>query len=144
MLVGLRKAWEKWENLRAQEDAIPYRGDPSPSPSEPLFRHETLEVYAVALESMAWLVSLPEADELSCRHFRRIEESLTGTILNIAEGNGRYSELDHRRFLDIAEGAAVRTAAYLDLAVQNFTLSQKVCEPGKALLQRVVAMLSRM
>ena len=42
------------------------------------------------------------------------------------------SELDHRRFLDVAEGSAVKVAAYLDLAVQRRTLCQAECDPGKA------------
>jgi 23S rRNA-intervening sequence protein len=37
----------------------------------------------------------------------------------VAEGNGRYSELDHRRFLEIAAGSAVKAAAYLDLYQQK-------------------------
>ena len=69
---------------------------------------------------------------------------MTSVVLNIAEGNGRYSELDHRRFLDVAEGLAVKVAAYLDLAVQKLALTQLQCEPGKALLERIVAMLSGM
>jgi len=37
-----------------------------------------------------------------------------------------------------------RQAAYLDLAVQKLTLGRKECGPGKILLERIVAMLSRM
>jgi four helix bundle protein len=141
MLIGLRKAWRTWE---AHEDTLPYRGDPSAGVPQRLFHHETLEVYGAALELMAWLVSPPGGRELSSRLYRRIDEGVTSIILNIAEGNGRYSELDHRRFLDIAEGSAVKVAAYLDLAAQKFTLSQGESDPAKALLERVLAMLSRM
>ena len=31
-------------------------------------------------------------------------------VLNIAEGNGRYAQLDHRRFLGIANRASIRLA----------------------------------
>ena len=61
---------------------------------------------------------------------------VTSILLNIAEGNGRYAELDHRRFLDIAEGSAVKVAAYLDLAVQKLTLDRKESSPGKALARK--------
>ncbi len=116
-----------------------------PNPvSKPLFHHETLDVYGAALELMTWFVSLPGGKVLSNRLYRQLDEGVTSTILNIAEGNGRYSELDHRRFLDVAEGSAVKVAAYLDLAVQKLTLVPKESGPGKALLERVVAMLSRM
>jgi four helix bundle protein len=141
MLVGLRKAWETWQ---ARDDSVPYRTEPSGPAREPLFHHETLEVYGAALELMAWLVSLPGGKELSSRLYRQIDEGLTSIVLNIAEANGRYSELDHRRFLDVAEGAAVKVAAYLDLAVQKLSLGQQECGSGKALLERIAAMLSRM
>ena len=39
---------------------------------------------------------------------------------------------------------AVKVAAYLDLVVQKLTLGRQECGPGKALLGRIVAMLSRM
>jgi four helix bundle protein len=141
MLIGLRKVWETWE---AHDDAVPYGATSLGATPKPLFHHETLEVYRAALETMAWLVSLPGGKDLSSRLYRQIDEGVTSLILNIAEGNGRYSELDHRRFLDVAEGSAVKVAAHLDLAVQKLILSQEECCPGKALLQRVVSMLSRM
>jgi four helix bundle protein len=93
---------------------------------------------------MEWFVSLPEGKALTCQPFRQLDESATSILLNIAEGNGRYSELDHRRFLDMAEGSAVKTAAYLDLAMQRRTLCEAECLPGKELLGRIAAMLSRM
>jgi hypothetical protein len=40
-------------------------------------------------------------------------------VLNIAEGNGRYAELDHHRFLQIAQSAAVKGAVFLDLGVER-------------------------
>ena len=102
-------------------------------PKSEMFPHEKL-----------WFVSLPGASDLSGRLSRQIDEGATSIVLNIAEGNGRYSELDLRRFLDVAEGSAVKVAAYLDLAVQRRTLCQAECDPGKKLLGRIVAMLSRM
>ena len=89
-------------------------------------------------------MALPGGKDLSCRLCRQIDEGVTSVVLNIAEGNGRYSELDHRRFLDLAEGSAVKVAAYLDLAVQKRALVQAESDPGKQLLGRILAMLSRM
>jgi four helix bundle protein len=141
MLIGLRKAWECWS---AHEEPIPYDARlPSELP-EPLFHHESLEVYGVALEVMRWLVALPGGDELPTSLWRQLDEGTTSVNLNIAEGNGRYSVLDHRRFLDEAERSAVKVAAYLDLAVQKHIVSHSQCEPAKALLERIAAMLSRM
>jgi four helix bundle protein len=141
MLFGLRKAWETW---RAHEDSPSYRAEPSDHSRRPLFHHETLDVYNLALRLAAWFVSLPGGSDVSCRLYRQIDEAVTSVILNIAEGNGRYSELDHRRFLDLAEGSTVKVAAYLDLMVHKRTLCEADSAPGKALLERIAAMLSRM
>jgi four helix bundle protein len=93
---------------------------------------------------MRWFVSLSASRELSGRSYRQIDEGVTSVILNIAEGNGRYSEMDHRRFLEVAASSAVKVAAHLDLAAQKFALNGNDCRPGKALLERIGAMLSRM
>jgi four helix bundle protein len=141
MLVGLRKAWESWQ---AHDEPVPYRTEAVKGVAGPLFHHESLEVYGAALGLMGWLASLPGGQELSSRAFRQMDECVTSIILNIAEGNGRYSELDHRRFLDMAEGSAAKAAAHLDLAVQKLAVSREECGPAKVLLERIAAMLSRM
>jgi four helix bundle protein len=141
MLIGLRKVWDTW---RAEENTIPYGAEPAEHQPQPLFHHENLEVYRVGLRWMEWFVSPQIAVALEGRLWRQTDESATSILLNIAEANGRYSELDHRRFLDMAEGAAVKTAAYLDLAVERRTLSPVECNPAKQLLSRITAMLSRM
>ena len=89
-------------------------------------------------------MNLPGGQKLSTRLYRQIDEGVTSIILNIAEGNGRYSELNHRRFLDIADASAVKVAAYLDLGITKGTLSKEECSQGKDLLERIIAMLSRM
>ena len=52
--------------------------------------------------------------------------------------------MDHRRFLDIACAGAVKVAAGLDLARRRAVLELAACERGKVLLEKSVAMLSRM
>jgi four helix bundle protein len=141
MLVGLRKSWEDWS---LDEEPPAYTAEQATPVREPLFHHERLEVYQVALGVMRWWVTLPAGNDLSSRLFRRIDEASTSMALNIAEGNGRYADLDHRRFLDMAASAAVKVAAYLDLAVQKSMLDPAGCSPAKDLLGRVLAMLSRM
>ena len=54
------------------------------------------------------------------------------------------AETSQEKRLDMAEGSAVKVATYLDLAVQKLTLSRQECGPGKALLERIVALLSRL
>src|SRR2546426_4330968 len=88
------------------EEPLAYSPNSLKDPAEPLFHHEGLEVYRAALGFMEWFVSRQEARELSNRLFRQIDEAGASVVLNIAEGNGRVSELDHHRFLQIAQSAA--------------------------------------
>ncbi|MFM8172202.1 MAG: four helix bundle protein, partial [Pirellulaceae bacterium] len=64
--------------------------------------------------------------------------------LNIAMGNGRRSLKDLARFLDIASGSALECAAIQDVLVT--TKGSKVQDDAsmKAMLHRIVKMLTRM
>ena len=61
--------------------------------------------------------------------------------LNIAEGNGRFSMLDHNKFIVIAEDTGTKLATYLD--VVGATSHVKV-ERAKDELRYVMAMLAGM
>ena len=63
-------------------------------------------MYQVGLDFVRWFIGLPGARDLSGRLCREIDKSATSVVLNVAEGNGRYSELDHWRFLEIAAASA--------------------------------------
>ena len=138
MLIGLRKAWSQ---SIAREEPPVFPSKPSKEVPEPLFHHEGLEVYRVALGFMEWFVSRPAAKELSNRLFRQIDEAGTSVVLNIAEGNGRYAELDRHRFLQIAQSAAVKGAVFLDLGVERAFLVETEATAGKELLCRISAMV---
>ncbi len=137
MLVGLRKAWDR---CHIREDSGAY-GSEQFTGAEPLFYHERLEVYRTALSFMGWFVSQPEGEALSHRLARQIDEAATCVVLNIAEGNGRFSVLDHHRFVQIADRASVRAAVYVDLAVEKGLVDAAGASTGKELLRRVSAML---
>ena len=92
---------------------------------------------------MRWFVGLPGGRELTDRLCREVDKSATSVVLNVAEGNGRYSELDHRRFLQMAAASAVQAAAYLDLSQQRALPVRLETTPGRELLSRIVAMLNR-
>jgi four helix bundle protein len=140
MLIGLRKSW--LQNVMSEEPS-PYQVEPSRSGLEVLFHHESLDVYQVGLEFMRWFVCLPGGGELSDRLCREVDKSATSVVLNVAEGNGRYSELDHRRFLEIAAASAVKTAAYLELYQRKALPAHVDTAPGRELLGRIIAMLSK-
>jgi len=140
MLIGLRRSWLL---SVVNEEASPYGNAPSTGGKEVLFHHESLDVYRVGLDFMRWFVKLPGGSQLSDRLCREIDRAATSVVLNVAEGNGRYSELDHRRFLDIAAASAVKAAAYLDLYARKALPSRAETAEGLEYLSRVVAMLSQ-
>ena len=71
-----------------------------------------------------------------------IDVKTTTNGLNIAEGNGRFSEADQVRFLDIAHTSAMRVAACLDLLVARRQVKVHQIEDGKQILARIVPVFS--
>ncbi len=129
--------------MQLQEESDCDGCEQPPADVAPLFYHERLVVYQVSLSFMEWFVSLARAQNLAPA-FRAVDKAATSVILNIAEGNGRYAELDHERFLEMSQSSAVKAAAHLDLCVVKKLLTQTDTTPGKELLRRIGAMLARM
>jgi len=130
MEVGLRRSWE--ECVRERPEA--YGAD-----SERYFLHESLEVYQRSLQVHEALDAVWQSDQTRTRHVKRIDELTTSLTLNIAEGNGRFSKIDHSKFVGIAEDAGTKLAAYLDLLAPA---SMVDIERVKSHLREVMAMLS--
>ena len=137
MVVGLRRS----QDARVREGPAQYTvaGDPE---SQPIyFNHERLDVYQRALEFVAWADALLTGNDLEARYANRLDRASTSIVLNIAEGNGRFEQLDHRRFIDIAHTSALQAASCLDVLVARKRLEAKSVERGKHLLLRIVSML---
>ena len=71
------------------------------------FDHERLEVYQIAIEFVAWSERLLE----SCRGKassakQHLEEASSSNANNIAEGNGKWSKRDRKKFMEVARGSA--------------------------------------
>ncbi len=130
MEVGLRSSWESC--VREQPEA--YATD-----SGRYFLHESLDVYQRSLQVHELLDAIWQDDQVRGRHARRVDELTTSLTLNIAEGNGRFSNVDHSKFLGIAEDAGTKLAAYLDLLAPA---SRVDVERVKSYLREVMAMLS--
>jgi four helix bundle protein len=144
MLVGLRKHWsqatqavhEEMAAYPAQDERID-RTCGKDGRTMPLFHHEALDVYRVALEATAAFCCSAAVSCLSNTSFRRLDELVTSMVLNIAEGNGRFSRADQARFLSTAYESAVKLAARLDLCVIQTLLPPDEVARCKMLLQRV-------
>src|ERR687892_423172 len=98
--------------LRAFDLASGPGSGPGPAAAGPTLDHERLHVYALALEFHALASSL-----LPRRGFRTIRDQLEraslSVVLCIAEGAGRTSGPDKRRFYEMARGSATESAALL-------------------------------
>lgn len=106
------------------------------------FDHEKLRAYQEALRFAAWIEPLVEKlpPRISARD--QLERSSTSTVLNIAEGNGKRSRPDRCRYLDIARGSAVESAACLDVLVAKNKVSLVEIAEGKRILLAVVSLVS--
>ncbi len=65
-------------------------------------------------------------------------------MVNIAEGNGRGTEPDRRRFFEIARGSALECASIQDILEVFMVICRKENDEGKTMLVRIVSMLTRL
>ena len=109
------------------------------------FGHEQLDVYRAAIEYVGWahrVCAGLKGDQRSTKdQFLCASQSIP---LNIAEGNGKVSEADRRRFFEIARGSALECAAIQDVLEVCDGLSRKDNAEAKQILDRIVAMLTKL
>ncbi|BBO87755.1 four helix bundle protein [Desulfosarcina ovata] len=107
--------------------------------------HEKLDVYRLAIGYVAWVFEKAEALTGIHRPARdqwlRASQSIP---LNIAEGNGKASEADRRRYFEIARGSALECAAIQDVLVVGKALGSKESQERKVEIDRIALMLSRL
>lgn len=112
----------------------------------PVFDHEKLDVYRLAVEFARWVDEQMAGPLGGCtaKSLEDLDESSRSVARNIAEGNGKRSHADRCRFLDIARGSALECAACLDILVARKQLSESVAKEGKSMLVRIVSMLVKL
>lgn len=108
----------------------------------PLFDHEKLRAYQEALRFASWVEPIIEKlpGKLSARD--QLDRASTSITLNIAEGNGKRSHPDRCRYLDIARGSALESAACLDVLVARQKLPAADILEGKTILLSVVSLVA--
>ena len=74
----------------------------------------------------------------------QLERAGDSIALNIAEGNGKFSQKDRARFFQIAHGSALECAACLDLMVARQCCDVSTIVKGKEILEEIVRMLFTM
>lgn len=107
-----------------------------------MFDHEKLKAYQHALKFVTWVG--PVLDSVPGRFAAKdqLDRASTSVPLNIAEGNGKRSHRDRCRFLDIARGSAVESAACLDVLSARGAINREKADEGKEVLVAVVSLIS--
>ena len=125
----------------------------APDPSQPstatlfagaaLLDAEKLDCYRIALEFQAIAVQL--VPKRGCSELRdQLDRASISIVLNIAEGCGRRSPADKARFYSMARGSATECAAIVDLLAVRGLVDERLRKRARALLVRVVQMLTRL
>jgi four helix bundle protein len=105
------------------------------------FDHEKLDAYKKALAFAAWAESVLERLPKSAAVQNQLDRARTSIVLNIPEGNGRFTSADRCKFFDIARGSALECAGCLDLIFIKKLLSEVELDAGKTLLRDIVSLL---
>lgn len=107
--------------------------------------HERLDVYHLALDFLVFangvIQALPRGRSHLADQFTRASTSI---VLNLAEGAGKLSKPDKRRYYLTARGSATESAALLDVCVRLKLLDESAQKAGKDMIVRVVSMLIRL
>ncbi len=107
------------------------------------FLFERLEVYQKGRIFVNKILSLcnkmPKGNAFLVEQLRRASTSI---LLNVAEGNGRWSCNDRRHFFAIARGSAFECATILQLCVDNGLISTAVCNDIDTELEEIAKMLT--
>jgi four helix bundle protein len=105
------------------------------------FDHEKLDVYRKALTFAQWTEVILERVPKSAAVHNQLDRARTSIVLNIPEGNGRYTPADRCKFFDIARGSGLESAGCLDLIFIKKLISEPELEEGKTILKDVISLL---
>jgi len=110
-----------------------------------MLHHEKLDVYKCSVTFVATALEiagmLPRGQGPLADQFRRATMSIP---LNIAEGSGKVTAADRKRFYAIGRGSAMECAAILDIVRVLECCPEHDIRAAKELLERIVAMLSKL
>ncbi len=105
------------------------------------FDHERLNAYQEVLKFAAWSEAVLDKTPRSSAVYGQLDRARTSIVLNLAEGNAKFTAPDRCKFLDISRGSTVECAACLDLLFVKQILSEAEVDAGKELLSKVASML---
>ena len=107
--------------------------------------HEKLDVYHLALDFVVFanglIETLPRGRGHLADQFTRASMSI---VLNLAEGAGKQSKPDKRRYYLSSRGSATESAALIDICLKLNMLDENGHKKGKEMLVRIVSMLVKL
>ena len=111
----------------------------------PEFDHERLDVYQLSLDFLVLAERLLQGLPRGRSHVSdQLSRASLSIVLNIAEGAGKVSAGDKRRYYLSARGSATESAALLDVLVRVKLATEADHRGGKELLLRIVSMLVKL
>lgn len=107
--------------------------------------HERLDVYQLSLDFLVFANQVIEALPRGRSHLsEQLTRASISIVLNIAEGAGKHSKADKRRYYLTARGSATESAALLDVCARLALLDEPTHKAGKEMLVRLVSMLIKL
>jgi four helix bundle protein len=105
------------------------------------FDHEKLNVYKRSIDFIKWTNKLIRKINSKNSTIDQLERASDSIVLNISEGNGKYTPRDKCRYFDISRGSAMESAACLDVLLAKNLISIEENDEGKKFLVEIVKML---
>jgi four helix bundle protein len=113
----------------------------SENKKEYFFDHERLNVYKKALDFIQYTNAILSRIQFKSEIKEQLDRSSISILLNIAEGNGKFSGKDRCRYFDISMGLTLESAACLDILYVKKVINEEERYRGKEILNDIVAML---
>jgi len=110
-----------------------------------MFDHERLDVYRLSLDFLVFAGRVCKRFPRGNRYLNdQLLRASTSIVLNLAEGTGKHSRPDKRRFYITARGSATECAALLDIYARLNLVVPGDHKQGKHMLVRIVSMLIKL
>jgi four helix bundle protein len=107
--------------------------------------HERLDVYHLALDFLVFANGIIGALPRGRSHLAdQLARASLSIVLNLAEGAGKHSKPDKRRYYLTARGSSTESAALLDVCLRLKLLDEAGHRTGKEMLVRIVSMLIKL
>lgn len=110
-----------------------------------MLAYEKLDVYRCSIEFLALAAAIIEAlPKGNASLADQLKRGAMSVPLNIAEGAGKPTLADRKRFAAIARGSAMECGAILDVCCVLGAAEGHQVDAAKKLLVRIVSMLTKM